>query len=122
MARVNVNSQIVDESAVIPAQEGPSSFVLGYLDVSNYPNNILGSLGFTHEREQGYMRISSVGEWHERLKTNQPTGYEDLYSSSVSQDVIGYPFFHEDGKSFVAGNNYSGISFERWPNGPVCGD
>jgi hypothetical protein len=122
MARVNVNSQIVDESAVIPAQEGPSSFVLGYLDVSNYPNNILGSLGFTHEREQGYMRISSVGEWHERLKTNQPTGYEDLYSSSVSQDVIGYPFFHEDGKSFVAGNNYSGISFERWPNGPVFGD
>ena len=122
MARANVRSTIVDESAVIPAQEGPSSFVLGYLDTKTYPNNILGSLGFTHEREQGYMRISSVGEWQERLKTNQPTGYEDFISSSLSQDVISYPFFHEDGKSYVAGNGYAGISFDRWPNGPVFDD
>ena len=118
MARVNVNSQIVDESAVIPAQEGPSSLIAGYLDTELYPNNMLGSLGFTHEREQGYMTISSVGEWHERLKTNQPTGYDFLYENSDLGQVEIYPFFHNEGIKNVAGNTYAGATFERWPSGP----
>ena len=121
MPRVNVKSIITDqsdESAVIPAQEGPSGFIAGYVDFDSYPNNMLGSLGSTHEREQGYMTISSVGEWHQRLKTNEPTGYELNYQNEDETKVNIYPFFHPDLDFFVAGNSYAGGTFERWPSGP----
>lgn len=123
MARVNVRSTVEDESAVIPAQEGPSQFVLGYLDFDVYPDNLLGSLGFTHEREQGYMTISSVGEWHERLKTNQPTGFDPFYTSEDLSQVNNKPFFHVIDSPIigtgVAGNTYAGGTFDRWPSGSV---
>ena len=119
MPRVNVSSNIADESAVIPAQEGPSSFVAGYLDTDSYPNNMLGSLGFTHERDQGFMTISSVNEWHERLSTVQPTGYQDKYGPNGDESQINiFPFSHLENNSYVAGNTYAGGTFERWPEGP----
>jgi len=118
MPRPNVTITTVDDSVVFPTQEGTSSLIAGYLDVELYPNNMLGSLGFTYEREQGYMTISSVGELHERLKTNQPTGYENLYENSDSGQVEIYPFFHFENSIYKAGNSYAGGTFERWPSGP----
>jgi hypothetical protein len=116
MARPNVKTTLTDEGAVIASQEGNSSFVAGYLDTDLYPNNMLGSLGFTHEREQGYMTIESIGDWNERLSTVQPTGYNELYEETDFGQINYNPFVHFDGikETFVAGNTYSGGTFERW--------
>lgn len=112
MARANVRSTIVDESAVIPAQEGPSSFVLGIIDDEFFPENILGAIGFTHERETGVVKISSVGEFRERLRSTDPTGFFDEGSGLNIE-----PFLHFESGSIVSGNKYAGLTFERWPDG-----
>ena len=117
MARANVSSKIVDESAVIPSQEGESSFVAGYIDTDLYPTNLLGSLGFTHEREQGFMVVESIGEWHERLKTNQPTGYDPGPNNSAETNE-NEPFLHAVDVETISGNVFAGLTFSRWPNGP----
>jgi hypothetical protein len=120
MTRANVNSRVLDESAVIPAQEGSSSLIAGIIDPDGYPNNLLGSLGFTHEREQGYMTISSVGEWHERLKTNQPTGigpYDTAINFSDTQSFESIPFIHLSNGGYIGGDIFSGGTFERWTFG-----
>ena len=90
MARVNVRSTVEDESAVIPAQEGPSSFIAGIIDPDSFPENLLGSLGTTQERELGYMTISSVGELHERIRNNEPTGFPNLITDAEKYQ----PFYH----------------------------
>lgn len=114
MARVNVRSTVEDESAVIPAQEGPSSFIAGIIDPDSFPENLLGSLGTTQEREQGYMTISSVGELHERIRNNEPTGFPNLITDAEKYQ----PFYHLEPSGAFAGNAYAGGTFERWPEGP----
>ena len=112
MPRVNVSANITDESAVIPTQEGPSDFVLGIIDDELFPTNILGALGFTNERENGVVRVSSVNDWQERLKSSQSTGFKDEGSGLIAE-----PFFHVENGSQGSGNQYAGGTYERWPSG-----
>ena len=112
MPRVNVSANITDESAVIPTQEGPSDFVLGIIDDELFPTNILGALGFTNERENGVVRVSSLNDWHGRLKSSQSTGFSNTGSGLREE-----PFFHVENGSQVSGNEYAGGTYERWPSG-----
>ena len=88
MPRVNIRSTVADESAVIPSQEGPSSFVLGIIDDEAFPYNILGAVGFTAERESGIVRVSSVDEWHQRLKSTEATGFPFSGTGLVNEPFI----------------------------------
>ena len=66
------------------------------------------------------MTVSSVGEWRERLRSNQSTGFDSEYPESPSpQDLQNKPFFHRDevDSLYKAGNTYAGGEFERWPEG-----
>ena len=113
MARANVKSTIVDESAVIPLEGGDSDFIAGIIDPDGFPENLLGSLGNTHEREDGVMTINSVGEWHERLSSNEATAFPDQLDAAKSS-----PFYHIDNNgTAVGGDEYAGGTFARWPEG-----
>ena len=106
MARPNVTVIIDDQSYVIPNSES-GSIVRGGM-VSD--NGLVLALGFTAEREKGYMEIQSLGDWMQRLTAKDPVGntYDLLYYDSTS---AGYTSYH--------GSAYAGGTASRYPLGPT---
>ena len=107
MARPNVTVIIDDQSYVIPNSES-GSIVRGGM-VSD--NGLVLALGFTAEREKGYMEIQGLGDWMQRLTAKDPIGgntQDLLYYDSTS---LGYTSYHTSA--------YAGGTASRYPLGPT---
>ena len=130
MARPNVTVIINDESFVISGTESGGAHRSGFPSTSG----LLGALGNTTEREEGFMVIPDTNDWFSRLRTVDPTGLPDTAGSlatGVSFDAS--PFHHSitgdtsladstsDPTYFTAGNLFAGATFDRWPIGPTGG-
>ena len=121
MARAQVKVQITDDSYVIPFRSGASQTVGGMVSVpTQSPHGLVTILGNTAERTNGFMRIDNVGEWFDRLGSNEPTGA----AAATGADASEWPFYHltDVAGQFDAGNAYAGgNTLGRWPGGPTGG-
>ena len=120
MARAQVKVQITDDSYVIPFSGG-SQTVAGMVSVpTQSPHGLVTILGNTAERANGYIMIDNIGEWFERLGSNEPTGA----AAATGADASEWPFYHQkvSGGNYDAGKVYSGgNTYGRWPGGPTGG-
>lgn len=113
MARPNVTVIINDESFVISGAEDGGNHVSGFVSLNS---DLLKSMGDTAERGNSYATIDDLNDWVGRLKTTAPTGWGN---PTGTDDPTEYPFYHLENGAPVAGDQYAGLTFSRWPNGPT---
>jgi len=98
MARANVTVVIDDQSYVIPGSESGSLTRAGF--ASHF--GLIAAVGNTGERAKGYMQINSLGEWVDRLTSNEP-----INSTTTTSDDNTHV------------SNAAGGTGSRWPQGPT---
>ena len=114
MARPNVTVIIDDQSYVIPNSES-GSVVRGGMVSSK---GLIAALGFTAEREKGYMEIQGIQDWMQRLTAKDPIG------SGASNDLLSYDSLLDDGVSNAGytsfhTSQYVGGTGSRYTQGPT---
>ena len=111
MARPNVTVVINDESFVISGAEQGGTHRGGFVSV----DELLKYVGDTAEYQNKVATIDDLNDWVGRLKSTEPCARGD----ETSTDLTSIPFYHISGGVAVAGNQYAGATFSRWPNGPT---
>ncbi len=108
MARPNVTVVIDDQSYVIPNSEEGSIVRGGMVSTAG----LVLALGFTADREKGFMQINSISDWMQRLTAKDPT---------ANGNTFDHVWYHSDSAGFTSHHTslYAGGTGSRYPVGPT---
>ena len=112
MARPNVTVIIDDQSYVIPNSESGSIVRGGMVSVEG----LVLALGFTADREKGYMQIEGIQDWMQRLTAKDPVAGNANDLLAWDATVSGYTSNHTSAYAGGTGSRYTQGPTGTWKN------
>lgn len=112
MARPNVTVVIDDQSYVIPNSEEGSIVRGGMVSTEG----LVLALGFTADREKGFMQINSISDWMQRLTAKDPVAGNSNDLLAYDATSGGYTSNHTSAMVGGTGNRYTQGPTGTWKN------